>query len=117
MNGDFQLAPNLSEPFLASMEQHRTRFSLLCVAPIIVVAVIGLFCIQNHGREIYSFQKIAVENTPQIEECLQRVVRGISAPKYQQRVAAFSLISGKHPSGTASDARSHRDPLLSFRSM
>jgi hypothetical protein len=28
MNGDFQLAPNLSKPFLVLMEQRRTRFSL-----------------------------------------------------------------------------------------
>jgi hypothetical protein len=39
----------------------------LYVPPIIVAALNAVFCIQNHGREVYSFQKITVENTAQIE--------------------------------------------------
>jgi hypothetical protein len=39
----------------------------LYATPIIVAPLNVLFYIQKHGREIYSFQKIAVGNTPQIE--------------------------------------------------
>jgi hypothetical protein len=39
----------------------------LCAAPIIIAKLNALLCIQKHGREVYSFQKITVENMVQIE--------------------------------------------------
>ena len=39
----------------------------LYAAPIIIATLNALFCIQKHGREIYSFPEIAAENTAQIE--------------------------------------------------
>src|ERR1035437_5610074 len=44
----------------------------LYAAPIIVATLSALLCIQNHGREIYSFQKITVENMVQTERKLGR---------------------------------------------
>src|SRR6185312_645925 len=50
----------------------------------IIAALIDLSCIQNHEREIYSFQKISVGNTTQIEGAkAPRAGRTTQAPAAQ----------------------------------
>ena len=55
------MVPCLPEPF-HSCRQLRTHIRPAYAAPTIVAAVITLFYIQKRGPEIYSTQKIAVDN-------------------------------------------------------